>query len=409
MSADQPEDETTVTYPTARTCPFDPPAEFTRLRALPGLPRTRALENAHPWLITRYEDAKAVLASPAFSARLDSPGFPLFSPGDVQQRDDRVESLIRSDDPDHLTRRRRLTRHFTVKRVHAMREEIQQVIDSTLDDLLDAGSPADLVALVARPVPARVICLLLGVPYADHAFFQQAAARALAGDADPADVRIALRELGDYLDVLVQEKARTSGDDVLTQLARDLLLPGTVDRAELVNIAMTLLVAGFETTGNMIGLGTALFLRHPEQRDLFMSGDEALGANAVEELLRYLSVAQHPRQLAVRSEVTVAGCPLSPGDGVLISLPSANRDPQEFDSPDAFDIGRTARGHLAFSHGTHQCLGQALARLELLLTFRTLFARVPTLRLADSSEGFEGFDVNARSRVHGFNSLQVAW
>ncbi|MCX5098518.1 cytochrome P450 [Streptomyces sp. NBC_00439] len=287
-----------------------------------------------------------------------------------------------------------------------MREEIQQVIDSTLDDLLDAGSPADLAALVARPVPARVICLLLGVPYADHAFFQQAAARALAGDAGPTDVRIALRELGDYLDVLVQEKARTSGDDVLTQLARDLLLPGTVDRAELVNIAMTLLVAGFETTGNKIGLGTALFLRHPGQRDLFMSGDEALGANAVEELLRYLSVAQHPRQLAVRSEVTVAGCPLSPGDGVLIPLPSANRDPQEFDSPDAFDIGRTARGHLAFSHGTHQCLGQALARLELLLTFRTLFARVPTLRPADSSEGF---DVNARSRVHGFNSLQVAW
>ncbi|MCX5157940.1 cytochrome P450 [Streptomyces sp. NBC_00264] len=406
MSADQPEDETTATYPTARTCPFDPPAEFTRLRALPGLPRTRALENARPWLITRYEDTKAALASPAFSARLDSPGFPLFSPGDVQQRDDRVESLIRSDDPDHLTRRRRLTRHFTVKRVHAMREEIQQVIDSTLDDLLDAGSPADLVVLVARPVPARVICLLLGVPYADHAFFQQAAARALAGDAGPTDVRIALRELGDYLDVLVQEKARTSGDDVLTQLARDLLLPGTVDRAELVNIAMTLLVAGFETTGNKIGLGTALFLRHPGQRDLFMSGDEALGANAVEELLRYLSVAQHPRQLAVRSEVTVAGCPLSPGDGVLIPLPSANRDPQEFDSPDAFDIGRTARGHLAFSHGTHQCLGQALARLELLLTFRTLFARVPTLRLADSSEGF---DVNARSRVHGFNSLQVAW
>ena len=409
MSADRPEDETAVTYPTARTCPFDPPAEFTRLRALPGLPRTRALEDARPWLITRYEDAKAVLASPAFSARLDSPGFPLFSPGDVQQRDDRVESLIRSDDPDHLTRRRRLTRHFTVKRVHAMREEIQQVIDAALDDLLDAGSPADLVALVARPVPARVICLLLGVPYADHAFFQQAAARALAGDADPADVRIALRELGDYLDILVQEKARTSGDDVLSQLARDLLLPGTVDRAELVNIAMTLLVAGFETTGNMIGLGTALFLRHPEQRDLFMAGDDALGANAVEELLRYLSVAQHPRQLAVRSEVTVAGCPLSPGDGVLISLPSANRDPQEFDSPDTFDIGRTARGHLAFSHGTHQCLGQALARLELLLTFRTLFARVPTLRLADSPDSSEGFDVNTQSRVHGFNSLQVAW
>ncbi|MEU2083486.1 cytochrome P450 [Streptomyces albus] len=404
MSADRPEDA--IPYPAARTCPFDPPAEFAGLRARPGLPRTHALEGARPRLVTRYEDAKAVLSSPAFSARLDTPGFPLFSPTDVQQRDDRVESLIRSDDPDHLTRRRRLTRHFTVKRVHALREDIQRVVDATLDDMLDAGSPADLVALLARPVPARVICLLLGVPYADHAFFQQAAARALAGDADPADVRVALGELADYLDALVQDKARTGGDDILAELARDHLLPGTIDRPELVNIAMTLLVAGFETTGNMIGLGTALFLGHPEQRDLFMAGDEALRTNAVEELLRFLTVAQHPRQLAVRSEVTVSGCPLRPGDGVLVSLPSANRDPQAFEDPDVFDVTRPARGHLAFSHGTHQCLGQALARLELLLTFQTLFARVPTLRLVD---GPDDFDLNTHSRVHGFASLRVAW
>ncbi|MFD7668836.1 cytochrome P450 [Streptomyces sp. NPDC059788] len=415
MSADRPEEDPVVTYPVTRTCPFDPPAGFARLRARPGLVRTRALEDGRPWLVTRYDDAKAVLASQDFSARLDSPGFPLFSPTDVQQRDDRVESLIRSDDPDHLTRRRRLTRHFTVKRVHAMREEIQQVVDSALDDLLDAGPPADLVALVARPIPSRVICLLLGVPYADHRFFQQAAARALAGNADPADVRAALRELGDYLDALVRDKARAPEDDVLSQLIRDFLLPGTLDRAELVNIAMTLLVAGFETTGNMIGLGTALFLRHPGQRDLFLAGDETLQAGAVEELLRHLSVAQHPRQLAVRRGTTVAGCALEPGDGVLISLPSANRDPEAFDDPDVFDVRRPARGHLAFSHGTHQCLGQALARLELLLTFRALFTRVPTLRLADGPNrpgdpgGSGGFDVKAHSRVHGLGSLHVAW
>ncbi|MEU6117365.1 cytochrome P450 [Streptomyces sp. NPDC047117] len=411
MSAGRPgepgaAEEVAVPYPTVRTCPFDPPAEFAGLRARPGLPRTRALEDGRPWLVTRYEDAKAVLAGPDFSARLDTPGFPLFSPSDVQQRDDRVESLIRSDDPDHLTRRRRLTRHFTVKRVHAMRDRIQWVIDSTLDDLLAAEPPADLIGLVARPIPSRVICLLLGVPYADHAFFQQAAARALAGDADPADVRIALRELGDYLDALVREKTRASDDDVLSQLIRDFLEPGALDRAELVNIAMTLLVAGFETTGNMIGLGTALFLQHPEQRDLFLAGDETLQANAVEELLRHLSVAQHPRQLAVRREVTVAGCALQPGDGVLISLPSANRDPAAFDDPDTFDIRRPARGHLAFSHGTHQCLGQALARLELLLTFRALFTRVPTLRLVDDPERF---DLKTHSRIHGFNTLHVGW
>ncbi|WP_369199804.1 cytochrome P450 [Streptomyces sp. PU-14G] len=407
MSADPSEGQPAIVYPTARACPFSPPAEFGRLRAVPGLPRVQALEGAQPRLITRYEDAKAVLSSPGLSARLDSPGFPLFSPSDVQQRDDKNESLIRTDDPDHLTQRRRLARHFTVKRVHALREDIQRTVDEAVDELLEAGSPADLVTLVARPIPARVICLMLGVPYADHAFFQDAAARALAGDAEPDEVRVALGELAEYLDALVGERIRAAdGDDVLSQLTRDLVLPGTIDRRELVTIAMTLLVAGFETTGNMIGLGTALFLRHPEQRDLFLAGDEAAQTEAIEEVLRYLSVAQHPRQFAVREEMTVGGCPLRAGEGVLISLPSANRDAAAFEDPDVFDVRRPARGHLAFSHGTHQCLGQALARLELLLTFRTLFTRVPTLREAEDSGPY---DVKQHSRVHGLNSFTVAW
>ncbi len=407
VSAHPSEEEPAIAYPTARSCPFSPPVEFGRLRAVPELPRVRALEGARPRLVTRYDDAKTLLSSPALSARFDSPGFPLFSPSDVQQRDDKVESLIRTDDPDHLTQRRRLTRHFTVKRVNALREEIQRTVDEAVDALLGAGSPADLVELVARPVPSRVICLLLGVPYADHAFFQGAAARALAGDTDPDAVRVALDELAEYLDSLVAEKTRRGdGEDVLSQLARDLVVPGTIAHAELVTIAMTLLVAGFETTGNMIGLGTALFLRHPEQRALFLAADETAQAEAVEEVLRYLSVAQHPRQFAVREETTVGGCTLRPGDGVLISLPSANRDAAAFEDPDVFDVRRSARGHLAFSHGTHQCLGQALARLELLLTFRTLFTRVPTLRAADEPGPY---DVKRHSRVHGLNSFTVAW
>ncbi|MER5441544.1 cytochrome P450 [Streptomyces sp. NPDC002790] len=407
MSADLSAGQPAVTYPTERACPFSPPAEFAELRAAQGLPRAQALEGAQPRLITRYEDAKAVLSSPSVSARLDHPGFPLFSPSDVQQRDDGTESLIRTDDPDHLVQRRRLARHFTVKRVNALREDIQRTVDEAVDDLLRAGPSADLIELVAQPIPARVICLLLGVPYADHTFFRDAATRALAGHADPADVRTALGELAAYLDALVDEKLRDAdGDDVLTQLTRDLLVPGTIDRPELITIAMTLLVAGFETTGNMIGLGTALFLRHPEQRDLFLAGDEAAQAEAVEETLRYLSVAHHPRQFAVTEDITVGGCPIRAGDGVLISLPSANRDAAAYDDPDVFDVRRQARGHLAFSHGTHQCLGQALARLELQLTFRTLFTRVPTLRAADASRPY---DVKANGRVHGLSSFPVAW
>ncbi|MGW3090114.1 cytochrome P450 [Streptomyces sp. NPDC001108] len=407
MSADPSAGPSAITYPTERSCPFSPPAEFAGLRAVPGLPRVKALEGAEPRLITRYEDAKEVLSSQGISARLDNPAFPLFSPGDVQQRDDKSESLIRTDDPDHLVQRRRLARHFTVKRVNALRADIQRIVDDAVDDLLASDSPADLIELVAQPIPSRVICLLLGVPYSDHAFFRNAASRALAGNADPSEVRVALGELAKYLDALVGERLRTGdGDDVLAQLARDLVVPGTIARAELVTIGMTLLVAGFETTGNMIGLGTALFLRHPDQRDLFLAGDEAAQAEAIEEMLRYLSVAQHPRQFAVTEDMTVGGCPVRAGEGVLISLPSANRDAAAFDDPDVFDVRRPARGHLAFSHGTHQCLGQALARLELLLTFRTLFARVPTLRAADAARPY---DIKQHSRVHGLNSFPVAW
>lgn len=407
MSTDAFDKHPALTYPHERECPFSPPTEFATLRSTPGLPQVQALEGAAPRLITRYDDAKTILSSSGLSARLDSPGFPLFSPSDVQQRDDESESLIRTDDPDHLTQRRRLSRHFTVKRVNALREDIQRTIDEAIDELLDTGPPADLVEIVARPIPARVICVLLGVPYSDHLFFQNAAARALAGDTDPDAVRVALGELAEYLDSLVGERIRLSdGEDLLSQLARDLVLPGTIDRRELVTIAMTLLVAGFETTGNMIGLGTALFLNHPDQRDLFLAGDEAVQAGAIEEVLRYLSVAHHPRQFAVTEEMTVGGCPLRPGDGVLISLPSANRDSAAFADPDVFDVRRNARGHLAFSHGTHQCLGQALARLELLLTFRTLFTRVPALR---EVEGSGPYDTKQRSRVHGLNSLTVTW
>ncbi|MER7413223.1 MULTISPECIES: cytochrome P450 [Streptomyces] len=393
-------------YPTERTCPFSPPPAFARLREQPGLPAVEALEGGRPWLVTRYADARAVLGSPAFSARFDTPGFPLMSPSDVQQRDDRTESLIRTDDPEHLRQRRRLTRDFTVKRIAALRPEIQGVVDGALDELLAHDGSADLIATVALPIPSRVICLLLGVPYADHGFFQRAAARALAGDSSPDEVRTALGELGDYLAALVREKVRDPQDDILSRLATAYLVPGEIDEREMVTIAMTLLVAGFETTGNMIGLGTALFLTHPEQRALFTAGDEQLQRNAVEELLRYLSIAHHPRQFAATEDVTVGGHTVRAGEGVLISLPAVNRDADAFDDPDTFDITRPAQQHLAFSYGTHQCLGQALARMELLLYFRTLFARVPSLRLLDAPEDF---DLKQRSRAHGFRSLSVAW
>ncbi|MHA6803972.1 cytochrome P450 [Salinifilum ghardaiensis] len=398
---------TLETYPYVRSCPFSPPDAFAELRETAGFPAVRTYGGTEPWLITRYEDAKAVLSSPDFSARMDKPGYPLMSAADVQQsQQERNTSLIRTDDPEHLEKRRRLTREFTVKRINAMEPEIQRIVDESIDGLLAAGKPADLVARIALPVPSRVICLLLGVPYEQHAFFQRKSAEALSGRSDEATVSAALGELGAFLDELIEKKVHDPGEDLLSRLVRDHLLPGTIDRHEAVVIGMTLLVAGFETTSNMIGLGTAALLRHPDQLAAFLEGDRALQDNAVEELLRYLTIAQHPRQFTAVTDTRVGDRTIRQGEGVLIALPSANRDDSAFGDPDALDIARQARSHLAFSYGTHQCLGQSLARRELVLVYRSLFTRVPTLELVDSDAEF---DLKEHSRVHGFNSLNVTW
>lgn len=394
------------TYPTARSCPFSPPDTFAELRDERALPTVSALRGQHPRLITRYDDAKTVLASPNFSARMDRPGYPLMSATDVQQLDSGRTNLIRTDDPEHREKRRRLTREFTVKRINALEPDIQRIIDESIEKLLSTGAPADLVSTIALPVPSRVICLLLGVPYQDHAFFQRTSAAALSGTSDVHTVDAALRELGDYLDDLVDAKLQTPDDDVLSRLAHDFLAPGVLDRDELITTAMTLLVAGFETTGNMISLGTAALLHHPDQLRTFLAGDRALQENAVEELLRYLTIAQHPRQFVALADTQVGDNTIQAGEGVLIALPSANRDTAAFTDPDTLDITRPARSHVAFSYGPHQCLGQSLARRELLLVYRALFTRIPTMELADA---VEDFDLKTQSRAHGFNTLTITW
>lgn len=393
-------------YPTARGCPFSPPTVFAELRDEDALPTVDALRGRQPRLITRYEDAKTVLASPNFSARMDRPGYPLMTATDVQQLESGRTNLIRTDDPEHLEKRRRLTRDFTVKRINTLEPDIQRIIDESIDELLATGAPADLVSTIALPIPSRVICLLLGVPYQDHAFFQRSSAAALSGQSDVHTVDAALRDLSDYLNELVDAKLNEPGDDVLSRLAHEFLAPGVLDRDELITTAMTLLVAGFETTGNMISLGTAALLHHPEQLRTFLAGDRALQENAVEELLRYLTIAQHPRQFVALADTQVGDNTIQEGEGVLIALPSANRDTTAFTDPDTLDITRAARSHVAFSYGPHQCLGQSLARRELLLVYRTLFTRIPTLALADA---VEDYDLKTQSRAYGFNSLTVTW
>jgi cytochrome P450 len=307
------------------------------------------------------------------------------------------------DPPEHTRYRRLLTGQFTVRRMKVLEPRIRQIVDEHLDAMAAAGPPADLVPAFALPVPSLVICELLGVPYADHDFFQGTTTVMARLDSTQEQVTTALHTLAGYLRELVVAKRAAPGDDLLGGLIAD----SELTDEELTNIALGLLIAGHETTANMIALGTFALLQHPEQLAAFRS-DPTLTETAVEELLRILSILQFgaPSRAALE-DVELAGQLIRKGETVALSVPAVDHDPNVFDQPESLRLDRAnARRHLAFGYGVHQCLGQQLARIEMRIAYRALFERFPTLRLAVLAE-----EVPLRDDavVYGVWRLPVTW
>jgi cytochrome P450 len=266
-----------------------------------------------------------------------------------------------------------------------------------------AGPPVDLVDTFALPIPSLVICELLGVPYDDRDDFQRRSARQLDLSIPIAE-RIDLQLQGrTYMHSLVARARRAPGDDILGMLVREHGDELTDD--ELVGIAGLLLIAGHETTSNMLGLGTLALLRHPEQLAAVRDDPDAVGP-AVEELMRWLSIVHSAIPRFTTTEVEVAGVRIPAGELVFVSLPSGNRDPSFIDSPETLDIGRGAAGHVAFGHGVHHCLGAPLARMEMRIAFPALLRRFPTLALA---EDFDDVQFRSFHFIYGLKSLEVGW
>jgi pentalenic acid synthase len=245
--------------------------------------------------------------------------------------------------------------------------------------MLAQGPPAELVSAFALPVPSMVICLLLGVPYSDHEFFEEQSRRMLrSGSAE--EFEDAREQLENYLAELISGKERKPGEGLLDDLIDDQLRTGTLTREDLVTFALILLIAGHETTSNMISLGTFTLLEHPDQLAQ-LRADESLMPAAVEELLRFLSIADGMVRVATE-DIEVGGRTIRADDGVVFANSTINRDGTAYASPDDLDWHRSARHHVAFGFGIHQCLGQNLARAEMEIALRSLFARIPDLRLA---------------------------
>ncbi|MEE1783867.1 cytochrome P450 [Streptomyces sp. SP17BM10] len=397
---------TTPVLPAAHDtrCPFSPPPAYTDAARTGSVTRAALPDGTPIWLVTGYAEVRTVLADQRFSADARHPTFPLFTP-DRRELIAENPAFIRLDDPEHARLRRMVTGDFLVKRVEAMRPEIQRIVDDALDRMTDGATEADLVSAFALPVPSLVICLLLGVPYEDREMFQALSATLLNTFAPKEEIARASDEILDYLGGLAAHKKEHPAEDILSRLAArdDLTL------REIASTGVLLLIAGHETTANMIGLSTVLLLRQPEQ--VAKLADPAAVPGAVEELLRHTTIVHTGLPRVAVEDVELDGTLIRAGDGVFAMLSTANRDEAMFggadrSSPDEVDLDRDARRHLAFGFGVHQCLGQPLARAELQIALATLFRRLPGLRLAvpESELRFRSENV-----IYGLRSLPVTW
>ncbi|MFG6195526.1 cytochrome P450 [Nonomuraea sp. JJY05] len=399
-------EHTITAMPTARQagCPFDPPKELIQARESSPISRLPFPDGHQGWLVTGYDLTRAVLADRRFSSRKElmrhHPLIDYSEYGDIELPPAPPGEFLLMDEPRHSRYRKPLVGKFTVRRMRLLTERVEQVTAEHLDAMEKAGPSADLVTAFAKPIPAVIICELLGVPYEDRNSFQDNIDKFLGGEVSDEELIAAYTATQTYLAQLVAAKRANPTDDVLSDL-----MDSDLTDEELQGMALILLSAGFDTTANMLALGTFALLQNPEQ-PAALRADPALAEPAVEELLRYLSVAKQFARVALE-DVELGGQTIEAGSTLILSLATANRDPERFPDPHKLDVRRQDGGHLAFSHGIHQCLGQQLARVELRVALPALLNRFPTLRLAVPAE-----EVSLRPEtadIYGVKSLPVTW
>jgi pentalenic acid synthase len=388
MSTDAPQ------VPLRRRCPFELPPEYGKLRAQGPLSVVTLDGGRRAWLVTGHDEARMLLADPRISTDVTDPRYPEFIriPDHLKAGPEAVkdsQTFVQMDRPDHATHRRMAIPHFIVRRAAALRPMLEKAAGELIDRMLAAGPPVDLVKMYAVPLPALVLAELFGVPVADREFFHEC----LTG------VRV-VGQLGGYF---ARFLAEGEADGLLGAVA-ERFRAGELTAAKAVATLMMLIVAGSETSENMIALGTLMLLENPAQLDRLRADPDALPA-AVEEMLRYGSIADVLLRLAT-ADIDIAGRTIRSGDAVVVSLAAANRDGDAFAEPDVFDFSQPGRRQLAFGHGPHQCLGNNVARIELRVALSVLFDRIPTLRLAVP---YGQLPLKPASGLQGVAELPVSW
>ncbi|MYX74529.1 cytochrome P450 [Streptomyces sp. SID3915] len=378
---------------TANPYPF-----YAKMRAEGPVHAIRTDDIEHAWLIVGYEEARAALADQRFSKDWRTAEHWAASENPINA------NMLEMDAPHHTRLRRLVAGEFTARRIEALRPRVEEITGRLLDAMVPAGR-ADLVDAFAFPLPMTVICELIGVPDLDRDSFRHLSNAIVAPVARDAEEK-AVHAMGDYLDELIADKRRSPGEDLMSALiqARD-EQGDRLSSDELVGMAFLLLVAGHETTVNLISNGVRALLDHPDQLALLRARPELLDG-AVEEMLRYEGPVETATFRFAREPVTIGSQVIPAGDAVLVALGSGNRDADRYPDPDTFDIRREPRGHLAFGHGMHFCLGAPLARMEGRIAVRALLDRCPGL--APDPDGEEP-DWLPGLLIRGVRRLPVRW
>jgi cytochrome P450 len=388
----------------------DPYPLYRKLREKDPVHRSRLFPGV---LFTRYEDINAILKDPRFSADdRKQEGFweqrkkALEAGAITADEYDRDPSMLRLDPPDHTRLRSLVNRAFTPRAVEALRPRVEHIVDELLDAAQDGGS-MDVIDALAYPLPVIVIAEMLGIPAEDRAQFKEwsdAVASTLGFNEDYATQRraqFAARELREYLSGVVEERRREPREDLISALVAAGQEGDKLSAEEVFSTTELLLVAGNETTTNLIGNGLLALLRDPEQLELLRRDPDAM-PDAVEELLRYDSPVQATSRNALE-DIDVDGVRVKKGDQALLFLGAANRDPAQFEDPESLDVTRKNVRHLAFGQGIHFCLGAPLARLEAPIALNAMLQRYPNLRLSSRQEPEWGTNFI----LHGLKRLPV--
>jgi cytochrome P450 len=354
------------------------------------------------WVVSRYQDIRDALVDPRLSAET--------IPASLMPTGADEETAVmfaRIDDPEHHRLRRMMTRDFTFRRAEGMRPQIQEIVDRYLDEMIHSGPPADLVREFALPVPSLVIAVLLGVPSADLEHFHRNTTISLDTKSSDEQKANAFGAMFTYIRELVDRKEHDPGDDLISRLATDYVATGQLNRQTAAITGAIMMQAGHETTANMIALGTVALLQHPDVfEQLGHTEDQAVIANIVEELMRYLTIVHSQVDRVAIEDITIGGQLIRAGDMLVMNLPAGNWDTEFVEHPETLDVDRNTRGHLGFGYGVHQCIGQNLARVEMQTAFATLARRLPGLRLAVTPDELR---FKGESGIYGMKELPVTW